>query len=112
MMTTGAATMTTPGTKPGTTETASPPQDARPARSGVSVRTRIAATVALLVTVTLAGAGLIVYVIEVERIEEDTIREVQQELDEFVKLEEDQCLGDELDGAGDDQLVGGLDGLS
>jgi signal transduction histidine kinase len=80
--------MRTPGTTKGATESATPPQDARPTRSGVSVRTRIAATVALLVTVTLAGAGLIVYVIEIERIEEDTIREVQQELDEFVKLEQ------------------------
>jgi signal transduction histidine kinase len=52
------------------------------------VRTRITATVALLVTVTLAGAGLIVYAIEADRIEEDTIREVQQELDEFVRTSE------------------------
>jgi len=51
------------------------------------VRTRIAATVAVLVTVTLAGAGLIVYAIESERIEENTMREVQQELDEFVKTQ-------------------------
>ena len=47
------------------------------------MRTRITATVALLVTLALAGAGLIVYAIESDRIEEDTVREVQQELDEF-----------------------------
>ena len=81
-----AMTMATAaGTAAGTTTEPPPPRgrDARPHRSGVSVRTRITATVALLVTLTLAGAGLIVYAIEADRIEEDTVRGVQQELDEF-----------------------------
>ena len=86
-----AATMaTTAGRAAGTTTEPQPPRgrDARPNRSGVSVRTRITATVALLVALTLAGAGLIVYAIEVDRIEEDTVREVQQELDEFARTQE------------------------
>ncbi|MCY7397120.1 MAG: HAMP domain-containing protein [Nocardioides sp.] len=63
-----------------------PPTSARPPRSGVSVRTRIAATVALLVTVALAGAGLIVFVVEGERIEQQAVDEAEQELDEFANL--------------------------
>jgi two-component system, OmpR family, sensor kinase len=85
-MTRTTTTAATTGTT--TTEPRTPARDARPPRSGVSVRTRITATVALLVTLTLAGAGLIVYAIEVQRIEEDTIREVQQELDEFGRTQE------------------------
>lgn len=82
-------TMTTTGVAGTTTDAPTPAgRGARPQRSGVSVRTRITATVALLVTLTLAGAGLIVYAIEVDRIEEDTIREVQQELDEFVRTQD------------------------
>lgn len=55
-------------------------------RAGTSVRVRITATVAALVTLALAGAGLIVYVVEVERVESSVQREVEQELDEFVLL--------------------------
>ncbi|NYJ00978.1 signal transduction histidine kinase [Nocardioides thalensis] len=75
-MTTGTTTMT--GT--GTTDPAS-------RRAGWSVRTRIATAVALLVTVALAGAGVIVYVVERERIDNSVQREVEQELDEFTRLE-------------------------
>lgn len=64
----------------------SSPASARPTRSGVSVRTRIVAVVALLVTLALAGAGLIVFVIEGQRIEQRTVEEVEQELDEFAAL--------------------------
>jgi two-component system OmpR family sensor kinase len=56
---------------------------------GLSVRVRITATVAALVTAALAGAGLIVYLVEVERIEASVQREVEQELGEFGKLEEE-----------------------
>lgn len=59
-----------------------------PARAGLSVRTRITAAVALLVTVALAGAGVIVYWIESRSIVADTQREVEQELDEFVALQD------------------------
>lgn len=56
-------------------------------RPGLSVRLRITAAVAALVTVALASAGLIVYVVEIERIQNSVEREVEQELDEFAKLE-------------------------
>lgn len=61
------------------------------ARRGLSVRTRITAAVALLVTVALAGAGVIVHWVESRSIVSDTQREVEQELDEFVAL---QATGD------------------
>ncbi|WP_408895887.1 sensor histidine kinase [Nocardioides sp. R1-1] len=58
-----------------------------PARAGLSVRTRITAAVALLVTVALAGAGLIVYFVESRAVTASVQREVEQELDEFVALQ-------------------------
>jgi two-component system, OmpR family, sensor kinase len=61
-------------------------QGARPRRSGVSVRVRIATSVALLVALTLAGAGLLVYVIEYDRLDDNTIAEVDQEFGEFERL--------------------------
>ncbi|WP_245927760.1 sensor histidine kinase [Nocardioides silvaticus] len=80
--TTGTTTgTTTTGTTTGTTTD-------RP-RRGLSVRTRITVAVALLVTVALAGAGVIVYVVELGRIDASVQREVEQELDEFARLEED-----------------------
>lgn len=57
------------------------------ARPGLSVRTRITAAVALLVSIALAGAGVIVFWVESRAIVEDTQREVEQELDEFVALQ-------------------------
>lgn len=70
----GAMTATTDGGSPGH-------------RPGLSVRLRITAAVAALVTVALAGAGVIVYVVELERVDASVQREVEQELDEFAKLE-------------------------
>ena len=58
-------------------------------RSGVSVRARITVTVALLVGLTLGGAGLIVYAVESQRIDAQTTDEVEQELDEFDLLSRD-----------------------
>ncbi len=69
-----------------TTELPPVSSDARPQRSGVSVRLRLTATVALLVALALAGAGLIVYLIEVQRIEDRTAAEIDQEFAEFAKL--------------------------
>lgn len=63
------------------------PPHARPHRSGLSVRVRIVAAVALLVTVTLAGAGFVVYLIERQRLEEQTVQEINQEFGEFEALE-------------------------
>jgi signal transduction histidine kinase len=63
--------------------------DARPARSGVSVRTRITGTVALLVLVTLTAAGAIVHVIESQRINERMYAQVDREIAELSNLERD-----------------------
>lgn len=52
------------------------------------MRVRITATVALLVTLALAGAGLIVYAIESDRVEEQTLGEIDQELSELDRLQE------------------------
>jgi signal transduction histidine kinase len=58
-------------------------------RIGLSVRARITIAVALLVTAALAGAGVIVWIVELGRIDASVQREVEQELDEFGRLEED-----------------------
>ncbi len=50
------------------------------------MRVRIVAAVAVLVTVTLAGAGTVVYLIERGRLAEQTAREVDQEFGEFNAL--------------------------
>ncbi|MFE6648108.1 sensor histidine kinase [Nocardioides sp. NPDC057772] len=57
-----------------------------PRHRGLSVRARITASVALLVTLALAGAGLIVYAVELGRVDAATTREMEQELDEFSRL--------------------------
>lgn len=51
------------------------------------MRVRITATVALLVTLALAGAGLIVYAIESDRLEEQTLGEIDRELRELRQLQ-------------------------
>ncbi|WP_222847692.1 sensor histidine kinase [Nocardioides dongxiaopingii] len=50
------------------------------------MRLRITAAVALLVASALGGSGLIVYVIEMQRLEANTINEVDQEFQEFENL--------------------------
>lgn len=57
--------------------------------SSFPVRVRITAVLALLATAALAGAGLIVYVVETGRVEASVEREVEQEFDEFALLRED-----------------------
>jgi signal transduction histidine kinase len=57
-------------------------------RSGVSVRTRITATVALLVLVGLAVVGGIVYTIESRRLDAQIASEVDQEFGELAKLQQ------------------------
>jgi two-component system, OmpR family, sensor kinase len=84
MTTTGTTTTAVPVTT--TTEPSQPAPDARPHRSGVSVRVRITATVAALVLVALGVAGAIVYLIEAERLEQQTVDAVDQELDEFAQF--------------------------
>lgn len=52
------------------------------------MRVRITAGIALLVALAMTGAGLLVYVIEHERLNEETAQEVDQEFAEFAKLAE------------------------
>ena len=63
---------------------------ARPERSGVSVRVRITAAVALLTLLALTGAGLIVYVIEAQRIDQDISDRVDQQFGEFRKFQDQE----------------------
>jgi signal transduction histidine kinase len=51
------------------------------------VRLRITAAVALLVTLALTGAGAIVYAIEWQRIEDQVVAEIDQELAEFATVQ-------------------------
>lgn len=78
-------------TAPTTTDPAPDPTESapgtRPPRSGASVRVRIVAAISLLVTVTLVGAGVVVYLIERQRLDEQSAEEVNQEFAEFEKLQ-------------------------
>jgi signal transduction histidine kinase len=56
-------------------------------RSGVSVRVRITAAVALLTALALSGAGLLVYVIEGQRIDNEIAQRVDQQFEEFRKFQ-------------------------
>ncbi len=78
------------------------PTGARPERSGVSVRVRITAVVALLTLLALTGAGLIVYVIEAQRIDQDISDRVDQQFGEFRAFQDQEggsfaTVGDLLD---------------
>ena len=66
-----ATTAGTAATTVAATTTERATTGARPERSGVSVRVRITAAVALLTLLALTGAGLIVYVIEAQRIDQE-----------------------------------------
>lgn len=57
-------------------------------RLSLSVRVRITAAVAALVLLALTGAGVIVYAIESRRLNDAMHRAVDQELDEFVRLQQ------------------------
>lgn len=74
---------------------------ARPDRSGVSVRTRITATVALLVALALTGAGAIVYLIETQRTEEQVADGVDQEFGELATFQTDAATGGRFGTVGD-----------
>ena len=63
-------------------------QDARPPRPGVSVRVRITATVALLVALALTLAGVIIYTIESARLESAAAEQADQEIAEFLQLQQ------------------------
>jgi two-component system OmpR family sensor kinase len=63
------------------------PTRARPERSGVSVRVRITAAVALLTLLALTAAGVIVYVIESQRINQEISDRVDKQFQEFEKFQ-------------------------
>ena len=84
-----------------TTDAREPRTVARPSRPGVSVRTRIALAIALLVALALTGSGAIVYLIEHDRNREQARDEVDQEVEEFITLQEngvDPETGEPFDG--------------
>lgn len=56
---------------------------------GLSVQARLTAAVGVLLSIALAGAGVIVYAIEREQLDARNIAEVEQELDEFAILHQD-----------------------
>lgn len=57
--------------------------------AGLTVRTRLALSVALLTGLALAGAGLVVYALESARIERGVSNQVEQELAEFRTLRDE-----------------------
>lgn len=84
-----------------TTDTREFPVVARPQRPGVSVRTRITLVIALLVALALTGSGAIVYLIEHQRNREQAMDEVDQEVEEFIRFQEnglDPDTGEPFDG--------------
>ncbi|MCD4527252.1 cell wall metabolism sensor histidine kinase WalK [Nocardioides sp. cx-173] len=84
---------TTPAAAVATTTEPPAPAGPRPRRSGVSVRVRITAAVAALVLLALSVAGAIVYVIESQRLEQQTVDAVEQELDEFAAFTQSRGRG-------------------
>lgn len=76
-------------TQPTTTDEQPSTGRARPVRSGASVRLRITATVALLTVLALAGAGAIVYLIELGRLGDETADAVDQEFAELSTLQDE-----------------------
>jgi two-component system, OmpR family, sensor kinase len=70
--------------------------NARPDRSGVSVRTRITATVALMVTLALTGAGAIVYLIESQRIDQQIDERIDQAFSGLAQFQADADTGGQL----------------
>ena len=73
--------MTTPSQPSGPTTAATTAE--RAARHGLTVRARITAGVAFLVLVALSGAGVIVYAIESNNVDQAAINEIEQEFDEL-----------------------------
>ena len=93
MATATTAAATTVATGATTTDPAIEGADSRPGarpapRSGVSVRARITAAVALLGALALTGAGAIVYAVEAQRIEQQQVTEIDQELAELDRLQD------------------------
>jgi signal transduction histidine kinase len=81
--------MTTKAARATTGATTDPPARTRRRwRWGpIPVRTRIAATIAVVTAVAMASAGLIVYVLESQRIDSTLNQQIDQEIEEFRVLE-------------------------
>lgn len=73
---------------PSAAETTSvlPAVDTRPSRSGVSVRTRLTVTVAVLTTLAMVTVGVVIYVIETARRDAAIVDEANQEVAELRQL--------------------------
>lgn len=69
------------------TTTDSPATPRRPIRRGLSVRTRIVVTLAVLVAIALTTAGTIIYVLESARLQAGATDQAEQELAEFTTLQ-------------------------
>ena len=54
---------------------------------GLSVRTRITAAVSLLTMIALVGAGLVVFVLELDRVDRDVLSAAEQEVAEFQEFQ-------------------------
>ncbi|MDZ5661633.1 HAMP domain-containing sensor histidine kinase [Nocardioides sp. S-58] len=95
---------TRPTTRPtttGTTETTAGTTDGAPRRfAQVSVRTRIAAVIALLTAAAMTGAGILVYALESARIERAVNDQIEQEIAEFRNLRVDPNTGRPFDDVG------------
>jgi len=76
--------MTETGTTTGTTTERAP---RRRLSGAFSVRTRITVVITVLAALALAGAGLLVYVLEAARVERQTVEQVDQETAEFRALQ-------------------------
>ena len=83
------AAATTAAARGAATTEPTTPQDARPRRSGVSVRTRITVVVALLVALALTGAGLIIYALGSAGIESDAQARADREIEAFSDLRDE-----------------------
>jgi two-component system, OmpR family, sensor kinase len=63
-------------------------------RTGLSVRTRIVVSLAVLVAAALTVAGVIIYVLETARLEASAIDQAEQELAEFSTMQSIEQFGD------------------
>ncbi len=70
-----------------TTGTTTEPSPRRRLSGAFSVRTRITVVITLLASLAMAGAGLLVYVLEAARVERQTIEQIDQETAEFRELQ-------------------------
>lgn len=81
----------------GTTGTRGTTSGARRRLAQVSVRTRIALVIAVLTSLAMAGAGLLVYALESARIERQVTEQIDQEIAEFRELRRDPRTGRQFD---------------